>query len=127
MPPAPKVVVVDDDDVNREVVVQLAKQTLPRAEIAGIPNGRDALDCIKAKGADLVITDYHMEGMDGADLVRELRAIEPDTPVIMVSANPEARQVGLAAGISRFVDKINLTTALPGAILALLESRLGRQ
>ena len=116
----PQVVVVDDDDVIREILVRLTLETVPQAQISSMPNGREALDRIKIHGADLVITNFRMPEMDGPAFVRELRAREFAAPVIMVSANPEARQLGEAAGISRFVTKADVDTALPRAILSLL-------
>ena len=118
----PQVVVVDDDDVIREILVRLTLKTVPQAQISSMPNGREALDRIKIHGADLVITNFRMPEMDGPELVRELRAREFAAPVIMVSGSPEARKLGEAAGISRFVAKADVDAALPRAILSLLEA-----
>jgi two-component system chemotaxis response regulator CheY len=122
MPNDPQIVVVDDDDVLRDIVVRLACETLPRANISSLPNGREALDRIKSHGADLVITNFRMPGMSGHDLVRELRAREFVAPVIMVSGDPEAQELGEAAGITSFVPKTDVTAALPGAIRSLLKA-----
>ena len=118
----PRIVVVDDDEVIREIIVRLTVETVPQAQISSIPNGREALARIKIHGADLVITNFRMPGMDGPALVRELRAQEFAAPVIMVSGNPEARRLGEAAGISRFVAKAEVDAALPRAILSLLKA-----
>jgi len=118
----PAIVVVDDDDAVREIVVQLTQKAVPLAHISSMPNGREALAQIKSHGADLLITNFRMPGMDGPALVRELRAREFAGAVIMVSGNPEARQLGEAAGISRFVEKTEIISALPKAILSLLEA-----
>ena|SRR5437762_10710088 len=118
----PEIVVVDDDAAVREIVIQLTLEAVPLAHISSIPNGREALTQIKIHGADLLITNFRMPGMDGPALVRELRAREFAGPVIMVSGDPEARQLGEAAGISRFVAKPEVTSALPKAILSLLEA-----
>lgn len=118
----PEIVVVDDDDAVREIVVQLTLEAVPLAHISSMLNGREALTQIKIHGADLLITNFRMPGMDGPALVRELRAQEFAGPVIMISGNPEARQLGEAAGISRFVAKTEVTSALPKAILSLLEA-----
>jgi CheY-like chemotaxis protein len=119
---SPQIVVVDDDEVIREIVIRLTLETVPLAQISSMPSGREALGRIKIHGADLVITNFRMPGMNGPELVRELRAREFAAPVIMVSGNPEAQQLGEAAGISRFVAKADITAALPRAILSLLEA-----
>ena len=118
----PQIVVVDNDEEIREIVVQLTLETVPQAQICSMPNGREALDRIRIHGADLVITNFRMPEMDGPELVGELRAREFAAPVIMVSGNPEARRLGEAAGISRFVAKADVDAALPRAILSLLEA-----
>jgi CheY-like chemotaxis protein len=118
----PQIVVVDIDEEIREIVVQLTLETVPQAQISSMPNGREALDRIKIHGADLVITNFRMPEMDGPAFVRELRAREFAAPVIMVSGNPEAQQLGEAAGISRFVAKTDVSAELPRAILSLLEA-----
>ena len=118
----PQIVVVDDDEEVREIVVRLTLETVPQAQISSMPNGREALARIKDHGADLLITNFRMPGMNGPELVRELRAREFAAPVIMVSGNPEAQQLGEAAGISQFVAKTDVTAALPRAILSLLKA-----
>ena len=48
-------------------------------------NGQDALLAFTRKGADLVLTDLMMPGVDGADLVRKIKALSPETPAIIFS------------------------------------------
>jgi len=102
-------ILADFSTARRDIVERLARMS--PAELR-----------IKTHGADLLITNFRMPGMDGPELVRELRAQEFDAPVIMVSGNPEARELGEAAGISQFVEKMDVTAALPKAILLLLEA-----
>ena len=47
----PQIVVVDDDEDIREIVVQLTLETVPLAQISAMPNGREALARIKNHGA----------------------------------------------------------------------------
>ena len=120
MPKPVKVLIVEDDVSVRGIVVHVAKRTLPGARITTAGNGREALAQIAAEGADLVITDFQMPGMNGNEMVRQLRAQQLDTPVIMVSGTPDARALGEAAGISRFISKTDVSAALPAAIRSLL-------
>ena len=122
MPTPVKILIVEDDLSVRRIVVHLAKRTVPGAHITTACNGREGLAQMAAEGADLVITDFQMPGMNGNDMVRELRAQQLDTPVIMVSGTPDARPLGEAAGISRFVSKTEVGSALPAAIRSLLLS-----
>jgi len=46
--------------------------------------------CARIDGVDAVITDAHMPGMTGSELVFRIRALRPEIPVIMVSGSVEA-------------------------------------
>ena len=78
------ILVVDDEDDVREVAVAhldaLGYRTLTAS------NGAAALEIIAAdKSIDLVLADYAMPGMTGADLARVARATRPDLPIIVVT------------------------------------------
>lgn len=114
-----RIVIVEDDKSVLGVVVRVTKLAAPNAEIATVANGRDALAQIASAGADLVITDFQMPGMDGDEMVRRMRAQHLETPVIMVSGSPDARSAGESAGINRFVYKTDVFKGLPAAIRSL--------
>lgn len=115
-----RVLIVDDDATVRGFVAHVTKRTVPNARIAMASNGREALAQITDVGADLVITDFQMPGIDGTDLTRLIRAQQLDTPVIMVSGSGDARAVGEAAGVNCFVFKTEIGACLPQAIQSLL-------
>jgi CheY-like chemotaxis protein len=48
-------------------------------------NGPDALSKFDAGEIDLVVTDFRMDGMNGAELAMNLRARRPDVPIIIVT------------------------------------------
>ena len=87
----PKILIVEDDAAVRRLVTHVTKRTIPAAIIATASDGREALDIIRASGADLVITDSQMPRMNGDELVRTMRAQQLNTPVIMVSGSPDAQ------------------------------------
>ena len=116
----PIVLIVEDDAAVRRLVMHVTKRTLPEAVIATASDGREALGMIRTNGADLVITDSQMPRMNGDELVRTMRAEQLNTPVIMVSGSPDAQPLGEAAGINRFVPKMQIGADLPGAIQSLL-------
>ena len=118
---SPQILVADDDAQIRELIVALVQRTLPDARITAVEDGRKGLDHYKAHGADLVISNFLMPGMDGPEFVACLREMHECVPVIMVSGSPEAEQRGREAGIDEFVDKLNLKR-LPGAMKRLLEA-----
>lgn len=97
-----KVLVVDDDLYMRKVVRTLLAAIGVRT-IYEASDGRAGLDAIRAHAPDLVIVDWEMPGMDGAQFVRTVRAPGtfplPDVPIIMLSGHGERWRVIEAAGV----------------------------
>jgi signal transduction histidine kinase/HPt (histidine-containing phosphotransfer) domain-containing protein len=86
----PRVLVVDDHPVNREVLVFQLKLLGIAADSAA--NGVDALAAWAPGRYAAVLADIHMPRMDGRELARQLRAAEADrggapTPIVAVTAN----------------------------------------
>jgi len=82
-----KVLVVDDDAGIRELIrLYLSGEGLDVME-AG--DGREALILLESVQVDLVVLDVMMPHMDGWELCRELRRLQPDLPLLMVTAKGE--------------------------------------
>ncbi len=79
------ILVVDDDDALRLVLVGLLKQAGYAAR--AVPSAERALDEVGREPIDLVITDVRMPGMDGIALLSALTKNVPDLPVIVLSAH----------------------------------------
>jgi len=81
--PAPTVLIVEDD----EDLLAMLRRTLQRAgyAIMAAAHGGDALQQLKAKAVDLVITDILMPQMDGFEFIRKMHAEWPAVPIIAMS------------------------------------------
>jgi len=100
------VLVVDDDAQVRALLARWATIAGHTAVVA--VDGRDALDSFaRHPGIEAVITDVRMPGIDGPQLVAELRATRPDLPVVFISgftgldARPDTRFAPRAAFIEK--------------------------
>ena len=115
--------IVDDDLQMLFLVERALKEAFPEARITTLTDGSDALQTIRKMGTDLLITDHSMTRMNGADLIRELRAEGSNLPIIMISNSPNAKEEGSAAGANRFMEKGEAMSHLPDAVRTLLATR----
>jgi putative two-component system response regulator len=105
-----RILVVDDDeDAARLMQRVLERRGFRVVEVA--TGGREALDLVFDRPPDVVVLDVHMRGIDGLEVVRQIRTVEPAgipslTPgVIAVSGDNSTatRRAILAAGADDFV------------------------
>ena len=117
------VLVVDDNPINREVVVELLEDILLSVDVAG--DGAEALECLMQNTYDLVLMDVQMPVMDGLEASRRLRQIPAlaKLPVIAMTANAfeEDRRACLAAGMSDYLAKPVDPDALFARVLRWLQ------
>ena len=90
------ILVVDDDDSVRTTIAR-ALGALGYA-VCEAPDGPSALEFVRNEALTLVILDYVMPGMDGAEVAREIGAIQPDLPIIFSTGHAALRTLRSAAG-----------------------------
>ncbi|MGH3068121.1 MAG: SpoIIE family protein phosphatase [Streptosporangiaceae bacterium] len=104
---APARVLLADDNADMRGYLQRLLQT--GYQVTAVADGQQALDAVRAQSFDLVISDVMMPGLDGLQLVGELRAHSraPDLPVLLLSARAgqEAAIEGLEAGADDYLVK----------------------
>lgn len=78
------ILIVDDERVQGEMLAGFLKKQGHRPEIA--ENGRQALEKFKSGNFDLILTDQRMPEMEGLQLLREIKRLNPETIVILMTA-----------------------------------------
>jgi diguanylate cyclase (GGDEF)-like protein len=119
-----KILLVEDDQSTRELLafhLGLARYTVEQAE-----DGATALDLAVLWNYDLIILDINIPYLDGVSLCRQLRVQGVTTPILMLTAQAEDRDVinGLDAGADDYVTKPFEVSRVLARVRALL--RRGR-
>lgn len=93
-----RILIVDDDRVQRQVVAEVLSRLGYGVEMAA--SGEQALQCLKASAADLMIVDLVMPGgMDGLETYQRARRICPGMRAIVISGFAEAEGMPQARGL----------------------------
>ena len=114
------ILVVDDDDANRVTLERLLRRE--GYEVHHAASGRDAIETLRARAIDLVLTDLKMPGMTGLDLLRAVRAIDPDVEVVVMTAYGtvetavEAMKDGAYDFVAKPLKRIELVTTVRKAL-----------
>lgn len=77
------VLTVDDSDYMREIVAQSLE--LGDFEVLQAVNGIEALEVLNKNTVDLIVTDINMPEMDGITLIQEVRKINDDVPILVLT------------------------------------------
>jgi CheY-like chemotaxis protein len=120
-----KVLIVDDEHYTRKVIRTLLT-AIGCVKIHEAEDGPSGLEMIRAIGPDVVLLDWQMPGMDGAEFVRMVRQPNnfpyPNVPIIMLTGHGERSRVleAVRLGVHEFL----LKPVSSGALLARLLSVL---
>lgn len=104
--PRPKVLVVDDMKVYRDVLGEHLERAGFEPVMAG--NGLEGLDRFSEGGIAAVITDHDMTKMNGLEMAKRIKEASPKTGIIMVSGNHQVEErfkKGLPQEIDAFIPK----------------------
>jgi two-component system, NtrC family, response regulator AtoC len=81
---APMLLVVDDDQVARELLAETLAREGYRVRVAG--GGEEALRLAGAEPFDMALVDLRMPDLDGLGVLKQLAMIQPDLPVVILTA-----------------------------------------
>ena len=120
-----KVLIVDDEHYTRKVIRTLLL-TMGCTKIHEAADGLAGLDEIRAIGPDIVLLDWEMPGVDGAEFVRRVRSSNsfpfPNVPIIMLTGHGERSRVleAVRLGVHEFLLKPVSSSALQARMLSVL-------
>lgn len=106
-----RMVIVDDESSIREGVAKIITKENEAFVVTGVfSNGQDALDFITASDIDVVITDIRMPLVDGLELIKRLKSVQPEIRCIIMSGFTDfeyARQALRCSAVDYLLKPIN--------------------
>jgi CheY-like chemotaxis protein/anti-sigma regulatory factor (Ser/Thr protein kinase) len=126
-----RILIVDDSPVDRQMAGRLLAQRAVAPDLENpVPltpvyagNGQEALDRMDTEEVDAVVTDLQMPGMDGLELVVQVRERHPLVPVVLMTAHgsEETAIKALRKGATNYVAKRKLAKELVATVKSVLE------
>lgn len=120
-----KLLIADDHTLVREGLKQILND-ISEVEVSGeARNGQEVIDKVSTNHYDLILLDISFPGKSGLDVLKRLRALKPELPVIILSMHPEDQYAirSLKAGASGYLTKESSPQELIGAILKVANGR----
>jgi DNA-binding response OmpR family regulator len=104
----PRVLCVDDDEDSRVMLTTLLRLALIEAKAVG--TAAQALSSMQTERFDLYLLDATLPDLDGFELCRRMRALDPHTPILFFSgaAYADDKERGIEAGADAYVIKPDL-------------------
>ena len=123
MTPKSTVLIVDDEFGVRESLRMLLKS---HYEIFTAQDGEEALKVLKERKIDLITLDLNMPKLSGMETLREIRKIDGEVPVIIITGygTQKDEEEALYYGVRDFISKPFNTSKIISVIDRILEERI---
>ena len=101
-----KVLVADDSGTMRAIIVR-SLNSLGVSDVVQAEDGSKAVELFQPGVFDLVLTDWNMPGKTGLEVIQEIRKVDANVPVIMITTESDKARVmqAIQSGVSDFVVK----------------------
>jgi signal transduction histidine kinase/CheY-like chemotaxis protein len=116
-----RVLVVDDDKLVRRFMTESLRSL--RYQVIDAESGAQALEILETTRVDLLLVDFAMPGMNGAEVARAAQGKQPGLPVLVVSGYADSAAVEAALGAARHLRKPFDLAELGAAVADTLKSR----
>ena len=93
------ILVVDDSKLARMAVAKALNSLQPEWNRVEATNADEALELVREGSIDLALMDFNMPGRDGLRLAAELRQLDADMPLALISANQQQEIVKRAGEV----------------------------
>lgn len=102
-----QILVVDDHFEMLEFLRSMLELSNRDHQVLGVPSAEEGFLELRRTPFDLVITDVRLPGMSGFELVRQIKALRPDLPIIMITAysSSQGKKEASDLGVYRYFEK----------------------
>jgi CheY-like chemotaxis protein len=104
-----RILVVDDATFIRDMIKKQLRDKIPGVEVFDAPDGARALAQLKGQAVDLILSDWEMPNMSGAELLTAVRAMPHDgtIPFVMISSRGDRNHIvkAIELGVSDYLTK----------------------
>jgi diguanylate cyclase (GGDEF)-like protein len=116
-----RILVVDDEPQARDVLSEMLDAL--GFETGTAADSQEAIGKLRHESFDLVLTDFFMPGMNGLELVREIKTMIPDMPVLVITAHSSVQTAveSVRAGAFDYIEKPVSLDALQMRVQRALE------
>ena len=116
-----RILIVDDEAPTRAMLSEMIAAL--GFDTGEATDSQEAVAAIRHEPYDVVLTDFWMPGMDGIELVREIKTMRPDLPVIVITGHSSVQTAveSIRAGAFDFVEKPVSLQALQVRVQRALE------
>ena len=97
--------VVEDEKVTNELLSSTFKNFF--SDVTSCFNGEEALAAYEKSAPDVIFVDIVMSGMDGIELSRQIRTLNPTQIIIVISASNDIEKISesIEVGVNSFIQK----------------------
>jgi two-component system, NarL family, invasion response regulator UvrY len=123
--PMIKILIADDHPVVRQGLARILAKDPELSVVDEVGNGAEVVDKVRRGGYDVILLDVSLPGMNGLEVLKQLRIDMPKLPVLMLSVHPEEQYAirALKAGASGYLTKASAPEELVTAIKTLAKGR----
>ncbi len=118
-----RVLIADDHAILRRGIRQILAEISAVKQVDEATNGQEVLSRVAKARYDLVLLDISMPGRSGLDVLKQLKAEQPQVPVLILSMHPEEQYAvrALKAGAAGYLTKESAPDELIAAVQKILQ------